>query len=217
MENKKKTILVEFCFKFCQHRNQVQGHVHPDTAGGGSARGELDPGAGARRGGRTWRWTASSQFHSSDSSAFRALRVAVTPDNKWKYSEQRITLINIQCLCFFFFFFFFFFFWGFSASRAVYPSWAATIRKQACRSQQNKTEGGRRRVPDLLSAWRKPAACYCLPQGKKSSPCYCVYCAELHAGMLIVCFWGNSSRRQFLHFHIFRVQQRGNCAATQTW
>lgn len=67
--------------------------------------------AGARRGGRT------GEMNSSESSAFRALRVAVTPDNKGKYSEQGIALINIQC----FFLFIFIFLVVAAASRAVNP------------------------------------------------------------------------------------------------
>lgn len=56
-------------------------------------------------------------MNSSDSSAFRALRVAVTPDNKGKYSEQGIALINIQC----FFLFIYFFLVVAASSRAVNP------------------------------------------------------------------------------------------------
>lgn len=93
------------------NKNQVQGHFHPDAAGGGSARWELDSVAGARRVGRT------GEMNSSDCSAFRALRVAVTPDNKGKYSEQGIALINIQC----FFLFIYLFLVVAASSRAVNP------------------------------------------------------------------------------------------------
>lgn len=67
--------------------------------------------AGARRVGRT------GEMNSSDCSAFRALRVAVTPDNKGKYSEQGIALINIQC----FFLFIYLFLVVAASSRAVNP------------------------------------------------------------------------------------------------
>lgn len=100
-DGEQKTLLVKSFVSNSANKNQVQGHFHPDAAGGGSARWELDSVAGARRGGRT------GEMNSSESSAFRALRVAVTPDNKGKYSEQGIALINIQC----FFLFIFFFFW----------------------------------------------------------------------------------------------------------
>lgn len=90
-DGEQKTLLVKSFVSNSANKNQVQGHFHPDAAGGGSARWELDSVAGARRGGRT------GEMNSSDSSAFRALRVAVTPDNKGKYSEQGIALINIQC------------------------------------------------------------------------------------------------------------------------
>lgn len=59
----------------------------------------------------------TGEMNSSDSSAFRALRVAVTPDNKGKYSEQGIALINIQC----FFLFIYFFLVVAASSRAVNP------------------------------------------------------------------------------------------------
>lgn len=110
-DGEQKTILVKSFVSNSANKNQVQGHFHPDAAGGGSARWELDSVAGARRGGRT------GEMNSSDSSAFRALRVAVTPDNKGKYSEQGIALINIQC----FFLFIYFFLVVAASSRAVNP------------------------------------------------------------------------------------------------
>lgn len=110
-DGEQKTLLVKSFVSNSANKNQVQGHFHPDAAGGGSARWELDSVAGARRGGRT------GEMNSSDSSAFRALRVAVTPDNKGKYSEQGIALINIQC----FFLFIYFFLVVAASSRAVNP------------------------------------------------------------------------------------------------
>lgn len=110
-DGEQKTLLVKSFVSNSANKNQVQGHFHPDAAGGGSARWELDSVAGARRGGRT------GEMNSSDSSAFRALRVAVTPDNKGKYSEQGIALINIQC----FFLFIFIFLVVAASSRAVNP------------------------------------------------------------------------------------------------
>lgn len=110
-DGEQKTILVKSFVSNSANKNQVQGHFHPDAAGGGSARWELDSVAGARRGGRT------GEMNSSDSSAFRALRVAVTPDNKGKYSEQGIALINIQC----FFLFIYLFLVVAASSRAVNP------------------------------------------------------------------------------------------------
>lgn len=110
-DGEQKTLLVKSFVSNSANKNQVQGHFHPDAAGGGSARWELDSVAGARRGGRT------GEMNSSDSSAFRALRVAVTPDNKGKYSEQGIALINIQC----FFLFIYLFLVVAASSRAVNP------------------------------------------------------------------------------------------------
>lgn len=110
-DGEQKTLLVKSFVSNSANKNQVQGHFHPDAAGGGSARWELDSVAGARRGGRT------GEMNSSESSAFRALRVAVTPDNKGKYSEQGIALINIQC----FFLFIYFFLVVAASSRAVNP------------------------------------------------------------------------------------------------
>lgn len=110
-DGEQKTLLVKSFVSNSANKNQVQGHFHPDAAGGGSARWELDSVAGARRGGRT------GEMNSSDSSAFRALRVAVTPDNKGKYSEQGIALINIQC----FFLVIYFFLVVAASSRAVNP------------------------------------------------------------------------------------------------
>lgn len=110
-DGEQKTLLVKSFVSNSANKNQVQGHFHPDAAGGGSARWELDSVAGARRVGRT------GEMNSSDCSAFRALRVAVTPDNKGKYSEQGIALINIQC----FFLVIYFFLVVAASSRAVNP------------------------------------------------------------------------------------------------